>query len=121
MAESLDLQTYLAYGMHLCPRPDHEWHRPRPRQWRDPCVPSRQTVQSSFAAAAKRMLKDIPGIEAAFLTGDGEHRRIIVVALEHDSVDRERLLDVEDDLSGRFGATEVCVRAHQGRGIQVFE
>lgn len=71
-------------------------------------------MSEELLKAATEQLHDIPGVEGIFVDG-GE---VYVVALEHDSVDRDALLDVEDRLEKQLGQDVIIhVRAHQGRGV----
>lgn len=70
----------------------------------------------SLVDEAHRLLREVRGVEAAFLIGEDEERAIIVAAVEHGVVDRDALLDIEDALVEAFGFLEIRVRAHQGRG-----
>jgi hypothetical protein len=76
-----------------------------------------RTLEEEAASA----LRTVPGVDGAFLTGTGDERTIIVAAREHGLVPRERLLEIEDRLAERFGYLEISVRAHQGRGLSVFD
>lgn len=73
-----------------------------------------------FEEAACRALRDVQGVDAAFLSG-GDERAIIVLAREHGDIDREVLVQIEDELSERFGTVEIRVRAHQGRPITQYK
>jgi hypothetical protein len=66
-------------------------------------------------------LRALPGVDAVFRSRDG--RTLYAVAREHDSVDWDRLLEVERQIqeAGEPEAT-VSVRAHQGRDpLALFE
>ena len=75
-----------------------------------------QEVGARFPSAAVagngelRALRDVPGVEAVYLSEDG--RVAYVVAREHGDVNWERLLELEERLSG---GVHLTVRAHQGR------
>lgn len=59
-------------------------------------------------------LKEIPGIEAAFILGN----RVYAIARELEDVDWEKLLEVEDQLLDEHSDFEpIGVWAHQGRDI----
>lgn len=76
--------------------------------------------ESSFELDARSALSAVPGVDAAFISGEGDERRIIVAAREHGIVDRSRLLEIEHQLVEQHGHVEVCVRAHQGRGLAAY-
>ena len=95
------------------------WRRTdRPRV--DTCRPTVATKRSLQRTAADQ-LRVLAGVEAAFLSGTDDERKIIVVAREHGIVNRSELLEVEDRLVEQFGSLEISVRAHQGRGLSAFE
>ncbi|MEO8902205.1 MAG: hypothetical protein ABI488_10005 [Polyangiaceae bacterium] len=78
-----------------------------------------QEVGSRFPAPVEgtdglRALRAVPGVEAIFRSRDG--RVFYVAAREHDTIDWDRLLEVERGLQ-ETGNPEVtiAVRAHQGR------
>ncbi len=68
-------------------------------------------AKAPVAEAVARALSSVPGVEAAFLNG----KTIYVVAREHEMVDRQALLEVEEKLAP--WEIEIHVRAHQGRGL----
>lgn len=77
-----------------------------------------QKRSETLAEVAQKRLSSVKGVEAAFLTGEGDERSIIVAAEEHGIVERSLLIDIEEELSDRFGFVEIRVRAHQGRGVE---
>jgi hypothetical protein len=74
-------------------------------------LPDRPAALSVRGVEALRVL---PGVDAVFRSRDG--RTFYAVAREHDSVDWDRLLEVERQIQ-EAGQPEarVSVRAHQGR------
>ena len=65
--------------------------------------------------AAARLLRDVPGVDAAYLLTGTREDTIYVIAQEHGIVDHGVLIDIESDLRRNYGQVDISVRAHQGR------
>jgi hypothetical protein len=93
------------------------------REWKDEVVvtiwPAK--ARERLEDAAHRELARIPKIDAVYLFGADDERQLIVVVQEHEMADWDRLLEVERKLKERFGYVEICVRAHQGRGLAAYQ
>ena len=140
MAESQRLQEYVRHGMHVpfgaaqavTPCAPEGWivpsDRPSEPGWAlsahlsavvnfRRCMANQPTIESK----ARAMLSHLKGVDAAYLTGAGDERTVLVVAREHGIVDMGALIDIEDLLIKEFGWVEITVRAHQGRGLAQYE
>jgi hypothetical protein len=93
--------------------------RPTPRSTVQPAKPARPKPQ--LAEFIAKLLAPVAEADAAFFSGTGEDRKVLVVAREHGLISRDHLLDIEETIEREFGCfVEICVRAHQGRGLAPF-
>jgi hypothetical protein len=82
------------------------------------CGPEEETTGHRLNAVLANTLSSIEGVDAVLRAPlSGPHVAVYVVSREHGLVDRERLFDVVDALSGSFPTLSfnLHVRAHQGR------
>ena len=111
----------------FCPAPDGEPYIPTKQEWEQlvarvkalECVSSAVVLghvlgaDKRLANAARYLLEQVPGVDAAFLDEDGGY--LYVVAKEHDDLNWSQLEPIEDVLNRFFGLVSLLLRGHQGR------
>lgn len=86
------------------------------RQWGGDRMDTGSNISSVANLLASR-LHAVEGVDAAFLDEKSQEAlRVYVIAREHGIVDRDSLIDIEDEISEIFDIdVDIAVRAHQSR------